>query len=365
VHCLPDTDMTDRNQADHSQRIVAAITEARSAQQALYISAGGSKRECIGRNCNARILDVSDHSGIIDYQPAELVITARAGTPLPVLIDCLEQQGQVLPFEPPLFGGKATIGGTLACNLSGPARPWSGSVRDAVLGVQLINGKAELLNFGGKVMKNVAGYDISRLIAGSMGTLGILLEASFKVLPGPASELTLNFACDQDEAIIRMNTWAGQPLPISGASWWQGCLQLRLSGAESETARAAGLLQADDAKENPNFWEDLREHHLNFFSQTNELWRLSLPPSAPTVDLDGDCLLDWGGAQRWYQTSLPALEIRKRAVSNGGYATMFRGMADGARFQPMAPALERMQQKIKMAFDPNCLFNVGRMSKAW
>jgi glycolate oxidase FAD binding subunit len=229
----------------------------------------------------------------------------------------------------------------------------------------MVNGSGQLVRYGGQVMKNVAGYDISRLIAGSMGTLGILLEASFKVLPRPASELTLSFACNQDEAINRMNTWAGQPLPLSGASWWQGLLQLRLSGAVSETARAARLLQTDGAKEIPIFWEELREHHLNFFTQTIELWRLSFPPSTPPVDLEGDCLLDWGGAQRWYRTSLPAQEIRKRAARNGGYATLFKGNANSERFQPMPPALERMQQKIKIAFDPNKLFNIGRMSTAW
>jgi len=302
---------------------------------------------------------------VVEYDPGELVISCRAGSRLSDIRSTLAENGQHLPFEPPAFGDAATIGGTVACGFSGPRRPWSGSLRDYLLGVTMVNGSGQLVRYGGQVMKNVAGYDISRLIAGSMGTLGILLEASFKVLPRPASELTLSFTCDQDEAINRMNTWAGQPVPLSGASWWQGRLQLRLSGAVSETARAAGLLQADDAKENPNFWEDLREHHLSFFTQANELWRLSLPPSAPPVDLEGDCLLDWGGAQRWYQTSLPAQEIRKRAVSNGGYATLFKGYADGTCFQPMPPALERMQQKIKMAFDPNKLFNIGRMSTAW
>jgi glycolate oxidase FAD binding subunit len=349
---------------DRQDFILDAVKSAIGKCSPLAIH-GGNTKSFYGYPSRGDALDISGHSGVVEYDPGELVITCRAGSRLADIRSTLAENGQHLPFEPPAFGEAATIGGAVACGFSGPRRPWSGSLRDYLLGVTMVNGNGQLVRYGGQVMKNVAGYDISRLIAGSMGTLGILLEASFKVLPRPASELTLSFACDQDKAINRMNAWAGQPLPLSGASWWQGILQLRLSGAVSETARAAGLLQADDAKENPIFWKDLREHNLNFFSQANELWRLSLPPSTPPIDLEGDCLLDWGGAQRWYQTSLPAQEIRKRAVSNGGYATLFRGIADGARFQPMPPALERMQQKIKIAFDPNGLFNVGRMSTAW
>jgi glycolate oxidase FAD binding subunit len=277
----------------------------------------------------------------------------------------LAENDQHLPFEPPAFGETATIGGTVACGFSGPSRPWSGSLRDYLLGVKMVNGSGQLVRYGGQVMKNVAGYDISRLVAGSMGTLGLLLEVSFKVLPKPARELTLSFKCDQEEAIRRVNSWSGQPLPLSGASWWQERLQVRLSGAASEAGRAAERMQADAVTDNPRFWKDLGEHRLEFFAQAGDLWRLSLPPATAPVDLGGDCLLDWGGAQRWYRTPLPAQDIRDRAVESGGHATLFRGSADCERFQPLQPTLGRLHRRIKAAFDPHGLFNPFRMSPYW
>lgn len=349
---------------DRQESLLESVKSALSKGVPLAIQ-GGNTKSFYGYPARGEPLDVSGHNGVVEYDPGELVITCRAGSRLSDIRATLADNGQHLPFEPPAFGAEATIGGTVACGFSGPRRPWSGSLRDYLLGVKMVNGNGQLVRYGGQVMKNVAGYDISRLIAGSMGTLGLLLEVSFKVLPGPAKELTLSFECDQHEAIRRMNSWSGQPLPLSAASWWQGSMRIRLSGAASETERAAGLMQADSVSDDPAFWENLREHHLKYFSQTTDLWRLSLPPATTPIDLEGDCLVDWGGAQRWYQTSLPAQAIREHATGSGGYATLFRGAADCERFQPLPPALERMQRKIKEAFDPHGLFNVGRMSRDW
>ncbi len=344
--------------------IVARIATAIEEQSPLAVH-GGNSKSFYGYPAQGEPLDVSGHSGVVEYDPGELVITCRTGSRLADIRSILAEQGQHLPFEPPAFGEHATIGGTVACGFSGPRRPWSGSLRDYLLGVKLVNGSGQIVRYGGQVMKNVAGYDISRLVAGSMGTLGVLLEASFKILPMPAKELTLNFECDQEEAIRRSNIWSGQALPLSGASWRQGRLQLRLSGAESEVGRAAEMLRPDSQNEDPPAWEDLREHRSEFFKGKSKLWRLSLPPAADPIDLDGDCLVDWGGAQRWYRSPLPAGEIRERTARTGGHATLFRGESDEARFHPLPPALERMQRRIKQAFDPHGLFNPFRMSRDW
>jgi glycolate oxidase FAD binding subunit len=349
---------------DRQESLLKSVKSALSKGIPLAIQ-GGNTKSFYGYPARGELLDVSGHSGVVEYDPGELVITCRAGSHLSDIRAALAENRQQLPFEPPAFGEEATIGGTVACGFSGPRRPWSGSLRDYLLGVRMVNGTGQLVRYGGQVMKNVAGYDVSRLIAGSMGTLGLLLEVSFKVLPRPARELTLSFECDQHEAIRRMNSWSGQPLPLSAACWWQGGLRIRLSGAASETGRAAGLLQADSVSDDPGFWENLREHRLSLFTQAADLWRLSLPPAAAPVDLEGDCLVDWGGAQRWYQTSLPAQVIRERATGSGGYATLFRGTPDCERFHPLPPALERIQQRIKKAFDPHGLFNIGRMNRNW
>jgi len=259
---------------DRQNVIAEAVREAVHARQALRIKAGGTK-DFYGYPAQGEPLDVSTHSGVVEYDPGELVITCRAGTALSEIRSTLLENGQHLPFEPPAFGDGATVGGTVACGLSGPRRPWAGSLRDYLLGVKLVNGDGEIVQYGGQVMKNVAGYDVSRLVAGSMGTLGVVLETSFKVLPVPARERTLQFDCGQAEAIRRVNEWSGQPLPLSGAFWWQEKLQVRLSGTESETDRAAGRLGADRELDTAGTWDQLREHQAEFFSGTETLWRLS------------------------------------------------------------------------------------------
>jgi glycolate oxidase FAD binding subunit len=330
----------------------------------LAIHGGGSKT-FYGFPATGEPLDISAHTGVVEYDPGELVMTCRTGSRLSDIRAVLAEHGQHLPFEPPAYGEQATIGGTVACGFSGPRRPWSGSLRDYLLGVKIVNGSGQVARYGGQVMKNVAGYDISRLMAGSMGTLGVLLEVSFKVLPVPAQELTLSFECDQQEAIYRVNCWSGQPLPLSGASWWQGRLQVRLSGTISETGRAAERLQASQITEDTRSWRDLREHQTGFFKASGNLWRLSLPPATPPIELGGDCLVDWGGAQRWVRTSMTTNEICGHAVAAGGHANLFRGETDGERFHPLPLALLQMQRRIKQALDPHGLFNPFRISRDW
>ena len=322
---------------------------------------GGNSKTFYGNPVTGETLDVSDHNGIIEYDPGELVLTCRAGSRLSEIRGALADSGQHFPFEPPGFGENATVGGTIACGFSGPARPWRGSLRDYLLGVKMVNGAGEVVQFGGQVMKNVAGYDMSRLIAGSMGTLGVLLEASFKVLPKPASEQTLVFGCSQEEGIAWVNRWSGQPLPLSGSFWHEGLLHLRLSGARSEVEQAVTRLDSGKPLEETACWSDLREHRLPFFENPGNLWRLSLPSATAPLDLAGDCLVDWGGAQRWYLTDQPAEVIREIARLAGGHATLFRGDDAAGTFQPLPAALQQIQQRIKRALDPHGVFNPGRM----
>lgn len=349
---------------DQQSRIAEQVRTAFEERQALCIR-GGDSKAFYGYPPRGKPLELSEHSGVVEYDPGELVISCRAGSRLRDISAALLEHGQHLPFEPPAFGRQATVGGAIACGFSGPRRPWSGSLRDYLLGVTLVNGSGDVVRYGGQVMKNVAGYDISRLMAGAMGTLGVILEASFKVLPLPAVELTLEFEFGQREAIRRMNEWSGRPLPISGAYWWRNSLQLRLSGAGSEIRHAAGLLQADREREDPESWIGLREHQHEFFPGPGNLWRVSLPPATGPVDLEGDCLVDWGGAQRWYRTQMPAGEIRHRICEISGHATLFRGETDGPGYHPLPPALEQLHQRIKQAFDPRGILNPNRLGPDW
>ena len=347
---------------DRNLEIIAAIAEARSAKRPVYISAGGSKRQLIGRSCDAPILDVSSHSGVIDYQPAELVISARAGTPLTTLIATLQEQGQMLSFDPPVLGGTATLGGTLACNLSGPARPWSGSVRDMVLGVKLINGKAELLNFGGKVMKNVAGYDVSRLQAGALGTLGVLSEIHLKVLPCPEHSLSLSYEMPVQQAIETMNRRAGEPKPLTGACWIDGRLHLRLAGATAAVEHTAGAWGGEVHRGDNRLWHDLREMTLPFFAGNAPLWRFSIKATAPVDTSLGPTVIDWCGAQRWVRGEQDYTSLQKIATAGQGHVALFRGgnRIDEVR-SPLSAVEQRLQQRLKQSFDPDGILNPGRL----
>lgn len=339
------------------ERVRAAAGDATP----LAISGGGTK-DFLGRMTQAEPLDVSGHRGIVTYEPTELVLSARGGTPLAEVNAALSEQGQMLAFEPPAFGDAATIGGTIATGLSGPARPYAGAARDFVLGTRVLNGRGEALRFGGEVMKNVAGYDVSRLMTGAYGTLGALLEVSLKVLPRSAEVRTVAFEMSAREAVERCNAWAARPLPITGACHDGERLHVRLAGTEGGVAAAAGALGGETI-DGDAFWTALREHTLPFFARDGApLWRISVPPGAATTDSGGDTLIDWGGALRWMRTGAPAAEIRAAATRAGGHATLFRGGdRTGAVFHPLAPAVRKLHERLKAAFDPAGIFNSGRM----
>ena len=344
------------------------IRAASAAGRPLRLRGGGTK-DWYGQQLDGEVLDTRAYAGIIDYEPTELVITARCGTPLAEIEAALAARKQMLAFEPPHFGPGATVGGVVASALSGPRRASAGALRDFVLGAVLMDGHGERLAFGGQVMKNVAGYDVSRLLAGSMGTLGLILEVSLKVLPLPLREATLRLACAEIAALRLLNEWAGQPLPISASCWHDGVLSVRLSGAEAAVSAAlqslgGELLAPDDAAA---FWLSLREQTHAFFAGAGSLWRLSLPPHASAVILKGRQLVEWGGAQRWLKLDGDAdaaggQRIRQAVAALGGHATLFRGgdKAVGV-FHPLAPAVEKIHQRLRQAFDPAGIFNPHRM----
>ena len=338
------------------------VRKAAADKTALRIR-GGDTKDWYGGPLTGEILDTRAHAGVVDYEPTELVITARCGTPLAEIEAVLAAQHQMLAFEPPYFGEGATLGGAIAAGLSGPRRANSGGVRDFVLGAKIMDGQGEVLNFGGQVMKNVAGYDVSRLLAGSMGTLGLMLELSVKVLPRPVLEATLRFETSEIEAIRMLNVWGGQPLPVSGSCWHQGVLTLRLSGARAAVDAAVRSLGGQVVPDAAGFWTDLREQRHAFFDGDAPLWRLSVPSTTSAIVMNGDQLIEWGGAQRWLRA--PASEadtIRSSVRAAGGHATLFRGGdKTGGVFQPLAPAVARIHERLKTAFDPGAIFNPGRM----
>jgi glycolate oxidase FAD binding subunit len=281
---------------DLTASIAERVRTAAAAGQSLRIRGGGSK-DFYGQALTGEVLDMSGFAGVISYEPSELVVTVRAGTPLAELQALLASQGQCLPFEPPHFGPHATVGGMVASGLNGPARGSAGAVRDFMLGVTLVNGKGEVLTFGGQVMKNVAGYDVSRLMAGSLGTLALLLEVSLKVLPRPKAETTLQYELDEAAALLKMNQWAGQPLPLSATSWHAGLLTLRLSGAASAVQAAQAKLGGETLKDAAAFWQRLRDQATPFFDK-RPLWRLAVKSTTPPLQRGDAQWIEWGGAGR-------------------------------------------------------------------
>ena len=342
------------------------IRAATAARTPLRLRGGGSK-DWYGQALAGDILDTRPYTGIVDYEPTELVITARCGTPLSEIEAALALQHQMLAFEPPHFGPDATIGGVVASALSGPGRASAGAVRDFVLGAKLMDGTGEVLTFGGQVMKNVAGYDVSRLLAGSLGTLGLILEVSLKVLPLPFRETSLRFAMSEIDALNKLNVWAGLPLPISASCWHDGVLSLRLSGADAAVAAALQKLNGDEFAEGAAFWAALREQTHAFFAPDACIWRLSVPSTCSALVLKGTQLIEWGGAQRWLKIdgkadSAQANSIRASVAAAGGHATLFRGGDKSVGvFHPLAPAVAQIHQRLKLAFDPSAIFNPGRM----
>ncbi|HZR34716.1 MAG TPA: glycolate oxidase subunit GlcE [Nevskia sp.] len=343
---------------------IAAIAEriraAAAAGTPLRIRGQGSK-DFYGGALRGEVLDTTGLGGIVDYEPTELVLTARAGTPLAEIEAALAQHGQVLPFEPPRFGGGGSLGGAIAAGLSGPRRPYAGAARDYVLGARLLDGRGRELRFGGQVIKNVAGFDVSRLLAGSLGTLGLLTEVTLKTLPRPPAEASLRFALDQATALRRLNEWAGRPLPLSASSFGDGELRIRLSGAEAAVREARGKL-GGEAFDGAPWWDALRDQREPFFTQAAALWRVSLPPAAAPLDAPGAQLIEWGGALRWLAGERNADALRRQAASLGGHATLFRGPdRSGGVFQPLAPAVAQLHRRIKAVLDPAGIFNRGRL----
>jgi glycolate oxidase FAD binding subunit len=353
------------------QRVIAATAD----KQALCLRGGGTK-DWYGESPQGAIFDTRPYAGIIAYDASELVITVRCGTPLAELEAVLAKQGQMLGFEPPHFGPQATVGGMVAAGLAGPGRASAGCVRDFLLGLQLLDGRGEVLNFGGQVMKNVAGYDVSRVMAGALGMLGVILQVSLKVLPRPVAETTLCFEMGEYQALQCMNQWVGRALPISATAWCDGVLHLRLAGALAAVREAQQQLGGEvvAAAAAVAFWRTMREQEAAFFmlaaaSNRHCLWRLSMPSAAPVLIMPGAQLLEWGGAQRWLVTDAvnqdEATRIRQVAAASGGHATLFRTLDKSTVpvFHPLTGAVAQIQTRLKAAFDPAGIFNPGRM--AW
>ncbi len=349
------------------------IRTAAASGTPLRLRGGGSKDFYGEPVSGGELLSTRALQGIVSYEPSELVVTARAGTPLAELEAVLSQQGQCLPFEPPHFGGGATVGGMVAAGLAGPARASVGTVRDFVLGATLVNGRGEVLEFGGQVMKNVAGYDVSRLLAGSMGTLGLIAQVSLKVLPVAPAEATLRFEMGQAQALQQLNAWGAQPLPLNASAWVDDggvhCLYVRLRGAraavEAACRRMGGELQPDVASD----WTASRDQQLPWFAERGgrDLWRLSMPQTAPVLDLPEAPYVEWHGAQRWVRAAPGEGErLRRIAREAGGHASLFIAGQDGGaartqRFERLRPPLDRIHRDLKREFDPAGILNPGRL----
>ena len=369
------------------------VLAAKAARAPLQLRGAGTK-DFYGEAITGELLDVSGYRGVIDYEPSELVISARCGTPLTEIETTLADQGQFLAFEPPRFERDPTLGGMIASGLSGPRRIQVGATRDFVLGATLLGSDGELLRFGGRVMKNVAGFDVSRLLCGSLGILGIITELSIKVLPQPRAEETVRLEMQEHEAIEAFNQWAGKPLPISAAAWYEGAAWIRLSGAEPAVKAACATIGGDRVFPvlAMQWWNALRHYTHPLFSDAS-VWRLSVPPTTPAFKLPTQPLIDWGGALRWYSAAgdpdctsacdagapggdsretepresdprrkeVHGIDVRELATAAGGTALRWRGAGKASRFHPLAPAIVEIHKRLKRSFDPEGIFNRGRL----
>ena len=341
---------------DDSARLAMAVATAIRTEQPLLICGRGSKA-FLGPSPIGSMLAVGDHCGVIDYAPDELVLTARAGTPLLELRRLVAEKHQMMPFDPPTFAGDGSLGGAVATGLSGPGRPWYGAVRDAVLGVTLINGRAERLRFGGTVMKNVAGFDVSRLMTGAFGTLGVLLDISVKVMPRPQFEATRRFVLERDAALHSIVAWARLPLPVSATCHVDGALHVRLSGTEQGVRGAVAKLGGQEVHHAQEFWDSLRDQTHPFFRR-GPYYRVVLPPAAAYPELDGEWLTEWAGGQRWLRSNAALVQVDAAARALGGYAIRFHASAGG---QPFDAGALKYYRRLKDAFDPKAIFNRGRL----
>jgi glycolate oxidase FAD binding subunit len=344
--------------ADLTEALADRVRTASADQVALRI-VGGDTKAWYGRHGSGEALEVSGHRGIVDYDPTELVITARAGTPIAEIEGLLARNRQVLGFEPPIFGAASTIGGAIAAGLAGPARPYAGAVRDHVLGARVMDGRGRVLRFGGTVFKNVAGFDAFRLMSGAMGTLGVILDVSLRVAPRPEARAARSYQRDWPSARSWLAAVMRRPLPLDGAFHDGERLHLRLSGPAAGVAEATGELggETDDLA----VWDSLR--HMRLAPLTaGRLWRLSVPRTAPFEAPQGRELVDWAGAQRWIDTDAPAEQVRAVASAAGGHATLFRGAGPGEEvFTPLPAPLLALHRRLKAVFDPAGVFNPGRL----
>lgn len=345
-----------RHDHDASAALLEQVNYALNERTPLRIQ-GSNSKAMLGRRVTGEVLDTRTHRGIVSYDPTELVLTARAGTSLVEIEAALDAAGQMLPCEPPHLGVGATLGGMVATGLSGPRRPWAGSVRDYVLGTRVITGHGKLLRFGGEVMKNVAGYDLSRLLTGSFGCLGVLTEVSLKVLPKPRRCVSLRLEMDVHQALGELAEWGQQPIPISAACYDGEALYLRLEGGEGSVESARLRLGGEEI--DGDYWLDLREQHLGFFTNPAPLWRLSLPNNTRPLALPGKQLIDWGGAQRWLKSDADTALIRHSVAEVGGHATCYG--TDENPFPPLAAPLLLYHRNLKKQLDPQGIFNPGRM----
>ncbi len=345
---------------DASKHIRQQVQQAFAGQQALRIAGGGSK-VFYGNRVDGAELDVRQHCGIIDYHPSELVLTARAGTPLSDIFDALQQHRQMLAFEPPMHNEHSTFGGAIATGLSGPRRTFAhvggGAARDFVLGARIVNGRGEVLQFGGQVMKNVAGYDVSRLMTGAQGTLGVLLDISVKVLPRPPCETTLSLQASETEAQQKLAQWINRGLPVSASCAFGNTLILRLSSTERSVAEAKKHIGGEVIHN--DFWQYLQHQSHDFFEQAN-LWRVSLPPATPPIAEGRPQLIEWAGALRWIVSDSPLFEL---ATKHGGHATRYPLHHDCTedRFSPLPETMLALQKRLKQSFDPAGILNPGRL----
>jgi glycolate oxidase FAD binding subunit len=354
--------------------LVAQVQAARADQRPLCIRGGGTK-DFYGEPPLGDKLDTRTLNGVSSYEPSELVITARAGTPLRDIEALLATKQQYLAFEPPRFGAASTIGGVVAAGLSGPSRSALGPVRDFVLGATMVNGRGEVLSFGGQVMKNVAGYDVSRVLAGSLGILGVIAEVSLKVLPVPRASATLRLDAEQADALLIIHRISASPMPLNASAWCNGTLMLRLSGAQAAVVSALKTIATSEGGEvlDPAvadaFWRGLRDQRDAYFVAAGEaiaqgatLWRLAVPATTPPLTLDGPTLLEWGGGLRWLVSRAPHAAVRRAMDAAGGHATVYFTQERSAGvFTPLSDPLARIHRNLKRAFDPDRVLNPGRL----
>jgi glycolate oxidase FAD binding subunit len=348
------TSLASRPADDQAEALADQVRGAAAEGRPVRI-VGGDTKAWYGRPVAGEPLSLAGHRGVVDYEPSELVITARAGTLITEIEAVLAQHGQMLAFEPPVFGEASTLGGVVAAGLAGPRRPFAGAVRDSVLGVTVLDGRGRRLRLGGTVFKNVAGFDAFRLMAGAQGGLGVLLDVSLRVAPRPRAETSLAFETDWPAAQVRLAAFMRRPLPLSGALHDGERLHIRLSGPEAAVRSAEHELGGD--REDLALWDSLRHHRLGLLAEGNPYWRLSTPQGA-VIDLPGRWLHDWSGAQRWLATDAPAEVVRSAAATAGGHATLFRGPEP---FAPLPAPMLALHQRLKAALDPAGVLNPGRM----